>query len=559
MGRLYGRLKTRKQDNPNMLTFSKDKAAAVIAEALALNFYGKRKRDTKLEAAEDIIRALDLKAEAFDLVVWLEGQKPEKAEKEKKVASNKPASNTILNGHTERQALPVLYPDADVVIITAAQNNTAPHLAAWNALKQFVSDVAAELVVLPVYYNKNAFSSAVEDENERFDTAFTPYLLQEDSALFGDNIAHLYASAAVPATAKLPVNAASTLNNGELISIVSSPRQQLKTLVSSASMPIREAWATGCMTQINYTRSRAGSEAAAEHVFGAVMIIRDGDTYFARNLVYQNGVILDADLLPFENSNCVAVLGDLHCEVRDDDNWQKTVDWLDRLQPAEIVVHDILHFSTRSHHNRNSGDHLYRTKDQFVRADLLRVIEDLNTLAGIAPVYVCESNHNSSLDLWLHDIGYNPKRDPHQAKFYYLLNWLVCDAIDDNKENGQLALQVAFENLSKFGEFPELSDRVTFGRMDVSALRHGTDVSQHGHKGQNGSAGSTGLFSRWSFPMVTGHTHSPAIVGKVLTVGVTARLQQGYNRGGGSSWNQSHGLILPNGVRQIYPMRGLYL
>lgn len=544
-----------------MLKISRTLQALLLTEAFAINYYGKRKRDSRLEAAEDIINALALQSEipnASDLVTWLDDNKPEKPATKKAAASDKPAASTILTGYTERQALPVLAADRDAVIVVAVQNNTAPNAGAWQAIKDFAADVNAAILCAPVYYNKNAFSATVEDENERFDPAFAPYIVTEDSAIFDNGLVHLYANAAIPATQKQPVNAAATLNNGELVSIVPALRQQLKTLVSSQSMPIREAWATGTATAINYTRSRAGSEAAADHCFGGLLVIRDqlNGRIYCRNLVYKNGVILDADTV--EPNQAVAVLGDLHSEVKDPVNWQYTLDWLERLQPFEIVVHDILHFATRSHHQIHKGDHLYRTQDRLVKDDLLEVITDLNTLAEIAPVYVCESNHNSALDHWLNDIGYNPKRDPKQAKFYYLLNWLVCDAID-NGEDCQIALKVAFDNLSAFGEFPELSDRVVFGQMHVSAIRYGYDISQHGHKGQNGSAGSTGLFSRWGFPMVTGHTHSPTLIGKVLTVGVTASLDQGYNRGGGSSWNQSHGLILPNGTAQIYPMRGLFL
>lgn len=534
-----------------------EQRTAILAAAKDVNYYGKRLKDSRLECAEEIAAQIGLKIEPADLMAWLDANKPEKAKKAP-VASDKPAANTILAGHTERPDLPVIAADLDAVIVVAVQNNTAPHIGAWQALKDFAADVNAHLICAPVYYNKNAFSATVEDENERFDPAFAPYMIDADTAIFGNGLVHLYASAAIPATAKQPVNAAATLNNGELVSIVPALRQQLKTLVRSQSMPIREAWSTGTTTAINYTRSRAGSEAAADHCFGGLLVIRDqlNGRIYCRNLVYKNGVILDADTV--EPDQAVAVLGDLHSEVKDPENWQNTLDWLERLRPAEIVTHDILHFSTRSHHQIHKGDHLYRTRDQRVQDDLLEVITDLNRLAEIAPVYVVESNHNSALDLWLNDIGYNPKRDPAQAKFYYLLNWLVCDAID-NGDDCQIALKVAFDNLSAFGEFPELSDRVTFGQMHKSELRYGYDISQHGHKGQNGSAGSTGLFSRWGFPMVTGHTHSPALIGKVLTVGVTASLDQGYNRGGGSSWNQSHGLILPNGTAQIYPMRGLYL
>jgi hypothetical protein len=331
-------------------------------------------------------------------------------------------------------------------------------------------------------------------------------------------------------------------------------KQQHRTLPSAPSTGIKEAWTTGVVTKQNYTRSAAGAEAAQDHVFGAVYVYLDElGALHSRNLVFEGGRICDFDI---EKTQLCMVLGDLHSEMKDPQAWTATVELVERLQPQAVAVHDILHFSTASHHNRNDGKHLYKTKDAQVIDDLRRVIDDLNELAALTPlVYVVESNHNSALDNWLHDIGYNPKRDPRQAKLYYLLNYLVTEAMDEGQD--VTALQVAFENLAKFKEFPQLAENVVFGDMDKAEIWYGSDVSVHGHRGQNGSAGSTALFSRWCLPMVTGHTHSPAIIGKVLTVGVTASLKQGYNRGGASSWRQSHGIIYPNGTRQLVPVFGL--
>lgn len=531
-------------------------AAKIMILATDHNYYGKKLRDKKLQIAEKILAETGLvgQVEPAFLVAWLDTEKPAKPAKQAKQAKadSKPAADTLAAGHSTRQALPLIQ-TGDRVIVTSAQNNTEINREAWEALQAFAGQMQAQILILPVFYNKNAFSAAKESENEYFAEALRPYMVLQDSAIF-DGLVTLAASAAVVPTAKLPVNAASTLNAGELVTLVGSPKQQLKTLVSSPSLPTREAWATGTVTNLNYTRSRAGSEASADHVFGAVLLDIDvSGTIYSSNLVYKNGTIQHY----LNDDQAVFVLGDLHCEMKDPENWDRTLDLLDFCKPSLIVVHDILHFSTRSHHNRNDGKHLYQTKDQLVIDDLKTVIVDLNTLAEFAPVYVVESNHNSALDNWLHDLSYNPKRDPHQAKFYYLLNWLVCDALDTGSAAGQLALQVALENLDKFEDFPELSDRIEFGRMDQSFTRYGYELSAHGHKGQNGSAGSTGLFSRWGLPMVTGHTHSPALIGSCITVGVTASLQQGYNRGGGSSWQQSHAAILPNGSAQIVPMRGL--
>ena len=192
--------------------------------------------------------------------------------------------------------------------------------------------------------------------------------------------------------------------------------------------------------------------------------------------------------------------------------------------------------------------------------DLRVVIEDLNALAAIcSTVMIVESNHNSALDEWIHDIGYNPKRDPKQSKIYYLLNYLFADAVDNGNE--KTALQLAFDNLDQFELLPPLADNVVFGRKDQAYIVAGWDLSCHGHHGQNGATGSASQFKRWQIPMITGHTHSPLIdYGRnpLLTVGVTASLDQGYNRGGASTWNQSHAVIFHDGTGQIVPCRGLY-
>lgn len=536
----------------------KSQKTLLVQLASDLNFYGKRLADKRLECAERMILenqdALG-SVNGLQIVKFLLDNKPEKPEKAERVAkaSNKPAANTILNGIESIPDLPVLN-TLNNVIITSAQNNTAPNMAAWQALQTFAADNNAQIIVLPIWYNKNAFSSAVESDQERFDLAFLPFMQFDDCSIFSPDQVVLRPSAATVPTAKLPVNAAAAMNSGELVTVVASSKQQLKTLPRSPAMPIKESWTTGTMTGQNYTRSRAGAEASSDHIFGAVLIEKaDDGTLYPRNLVYQNGLICDYSVTP---ENSVLVLGDLHCEMKDPQCWIDTLQLCETMRPSLIVVHDILHFATANHHNRNNGKHLYSVKDKQVIDDLRVVIEDLNTLAALAPVMVCESNHNSALDNWLHDIGYNPKRDPRQAKIYYLLNYLVAESIDNGERKN--ALQIAFEQLDQFEIFPELSDRVEFGSMDQAYIVNGADFSQHGHKGQNGSAGSTGLFSRWQQSMVTGHTHSPAIVGSVLTVGVTASLHQGYNAGGASSWNQSHAVVFPNGAKQIVPIRGLY-
>ena len=540
-----------------MLTFSKELAVKVLQAAKDVNFYGKRLRDSRLECCEEIAAALTLKSDPAALLDWLDSNKPEKpaAKKSASGESNKPEAGTILTGTSCAELKPL--ETADRVIIVAAQNNTAVNSAAWQALQNFAAHNYCQIIALPIWYNKNAFSQAVESESEYFADAVKPYLIDYNASIF-NGLVSLYGAAAIPATATMPVNAARKLNGGELVTVVGSARQQMDTLPHSAGAPIKEAWSTGSVTVPNYTRSRAGTTAEADHIFGGVLLeLTESGRVLSSNLQYKNGSIEHYTDAP---SGSVLVLGDLHSEMRDPANWVRTLDLIDLIKPDLIVLHDILHFSVASHHGRNKGDHLYRMKDRLVIDDLAAVINDLNELACFCDIYVTESNHHSALDNWLHDVSYNAKRDPRQAKLYYLLNWLMADAIDNGEEI--TALELAFKNLDQFSELPELADNIIWGDKDQSFVKHGFALQLHGHQGTNGARGSAQQFAALGFPMVCGHTHSPQIRNgrnPLFVVGVTASLKQGYNAGGGSTWNQSHVVVFPNGSAQIVPCRGLYV
>lgn len=528
-----------------------------LALAADLNFWGKRLRDKRLETADRIITGQGWDLDAADLEAWLVANKPAKpaAAKREKAASDKPAASTLAAGVAALPELPDLK-TLDRVIITAAQNNTLPDPVVWSNLSKLAADLDAQILICPIWYNKAAFSAAAESDREYFDPTFTPYLQTVDFSLFGGRVV-VHAAAAILATAKQPVTTPARLNAGELVTVAPATKQQMRTLPRSPATPIKEAWTTGVVTGINYTRSRAGTEAAADHCFGGVLVeLAEDGRILTRNLIHgSNGFSI-----PERDPVAAMVLGDLHCERKDPAIWQQTLDQVKAYKPKVVAVHDILHFETASHHGRNKGDHLYRMQDRSVVEDLRVVIEDLNLLAANChQVMIVESNHNSALDGWIHDIGYNPKRDPKQSKIYYLLNYLFADAVDNGNE--RTALQLAFDNLDQFEILPPLADNVIFGRKDQAYIISGWDLSCHGHHGQNGATGSASQFKRWQIPMITGHTHSPLIdYGRnpLITVGVTASLDQGYNRGGASTWNQSHAVIFYDGTGQIVPCRGLF-
>lgn len=531
-------------------------SAHLLKLAGDFNFFGKRLRDTKLECAEKMLEMAGTAGiESGELVDWLDQHKPAAAKREKSGA-DKPAASTMI-GSPDRPTLEIM-DTAEIVIVVAAQNNTELKPEAWQAVQRLSSELNAQIVVMPNHYNKTAFSAAKESEREFFAEPIRPYLLDRDVLIF-DGLVKLAPSAAGLVTDKLPVNAAAQVNSGERFTIAPHPKQQMRTLVRMLDQPIRQAWTTGTITGYNYTRSRAGGVAQADHAFGCLVLFRTHgggvqctNVRFSADGSYAVAMADEAVTAyagPDDTAKPVVVLGDLHCEMKDHGIYARTIDLLCQLDPAVVVLHDVIHFSTMSHHNRNNSAHLYRTKDQTVRDDLAEVIYQLTEIAECCEiVYLCESNHNSAVDHWLNDQGFKPDSSPQNAKLYHLLKYLVCEAIDNDDQRP--AWVHALINADLTG-LPALPENVIFGQMDKPYVVYGFDYSQHGHKGNNGSAGNHNQLSRAGLSLVTGHTHSPAITARCLTVGVSAKLDQGYNRGGGSSWANSHAIVWPNGEAQI--------
>lgn len=528
------------------------------------NFWGKKLRERKLGLCDAIIKSSNLTQEQLQsnvLCDWLQENKPQPKAKPSVKQSDKPSADTMTGEAKQKLALmPTV--TGQKFIVTAAQNNTTVS-PVFDQLKQLANELDAALVVLPVHYNKNAFSAAVDSDDEYFAPEVKPYLVDSDSWLGGEMLARIMPSARVLPTAKYPINAGRDLMAGELVNIIPSTKQQMLTKPRMPSQPISESWATGCCTVYNYTESRAGSEAEKQHVFGGLFVQIDNGRVDVTNLRQGDDgslMLLDSGEFGFDvysygtdtDYRPAVVLGDLHCEMQDQLAYNKTLNWLRTLNPSLVAVHDILHFETRSHHNRKSGKHLYKMQvlGQTVHNDLIKVIEQLNQIAETTDtVYIVESNHNSALDNWLDDSAYNPKNDPINAKLYYLLNYAMCEALEAGHD--KTALELAFTDVLERANLPELAANIEFGSMGVSKVVNGYDLSQHGHKGQNGSHGNTTLFSKWNVKMVTGHTHSPMIVGDVYTVGVMAKLNQGYNVGGASSWNHANIVLHPNNTCQL--------
>jgi len=533
-----------------MIKLSKENKALLIAAASDLNFYGKRLREKQLAVIENIQANMpDLKSfEVGDLADLVKAEKPEKP-KAQKAASNKLDPKVMLGNETrQRDNIEVL--EGTKFIVSAAQNNTLPS-SVLKQLKTAASELGAKLVIMPMFYNKKAFSATAEDESEYFDPAITPYLVKHDVWLHDEGVVKVCASSAIPLTAKQPINNAQTLNNGELVTIVGHPKQQQRTLLRMAGEPIKTAWTTASCTVFNYLRGRAGSEAENFHAFGGTLVeIIDGNAFCTNLCQSQDGSLMFYDhacelwaygATDQTKQRPIVTVGDSHFEMFDPECYESVKSVLETTNAKLAVLHDIAHSESRNHHS--------------IINELKFIIERVNEYAEICDIYLVQSNHNAVIDGWLdsQQTANNIMFDTTNSKLFYLMKYLVCEAIDHGENPAGLTL--AFSNADLTG-LPELASNVRWGAAHIPEIHYNVDYCSHGHKGANGAAkGLTG--GKISQSMCLGHTHSPEISymtsrGGITTQGTTAKMDQGYNRGGGSSWGQASSITHANGITQQY-------
>lgn len=536
---------------------------AIIEKALGLNFWGKKLDSRRLEVARQVKELLGLELSGEDLVKFLQDNKPVKEKAVKK--SEAVIKDPVFAGQVELSERQREVKDSRLCIVTAAQNNTAVHDGFFDNLKAYADYLNADLIVVPFHYNTEAFSGVSGSEGKGspnlYDEKIRPYLMPADHWLgytFGPYIA---ASVNVLPTAKLPVNAAEKVIGNAAAAIVGSTKQQCKTLPRLKGQSIRWIWTTGACTMRHYVKGRAGAEAEADHVFGALIIQADPESleWNIRNLQARNsdGSFFDLGYLVKDNAvslrqdlDRVFVAGDIHAEKCSDESLDLMLESVSAmaLDSVGLVVHDLHDFTSRNHHNRQSGAFLASMLGETVKKDLQVVADTLTTLseaAGVNSIYVVESNHDQALDRWLDDPKYDPRTDPVNAALYYKINAAKYELIENKQPIGPI-LPLALEVIG--AQYPE--DMVNWLQVDQSCELLGSECGIHGHNGPNGARGNPVSFAKLGVRMVTGHTHSPSMIGGVSTAGVTGDLDMGYNVGP-SSWDQAGVLIQPDGAHQM--------
>ncbi len=449
-----------------------------------------------------------------------------------------------------------------VYVITTAQNNTDIDPVFWAALQNYVKRFDARLLIAKTTYNKNGFLQpdvAADPANLWYAPEIKEYLTQGHIKLADD--LHFFADANVIPTAKTPLSSFEPVTPAGVSCIIPAVKIALKCTAALAGMNGKVLYSTGAVTKRNYILRKAGAVAQSEHNIGALVVEIDSQgAHTVRQLelmpdasgFYDECVFYHQDgTASYESYPAALQPGDLHAEKMTDENYSKLMELISQYQPANVLAHDVMDFSSRNHHNVKDATFMFaqHVAGNTVEGDLQKVAGLLDDVYSIlegwgGALHVIESNHDLAINTWLKNADF--KLDPVNAQVYLrcMLAWYEHIAQNDGETFNMLQFAA-----SEIGE-SQYADQFNFHETDESVIIAGVEMGCHGHTGINGSRGSPAQFRTLGIAMNTGHTHTPSINGAVYTAGVSAALEMGYNTGP-SSWKLAHVLTYPNGQRQI--------
>ena len=241
-------------------------------------------------------------------------------------------------------------------IITSAINNTETHMPSLKAIETYAMHHNAEIIVLPIRYNP----SHLKEEDIRWSSKLIEYIVEEDFVI-GDEVA-VYPSVNIRPTAVKPLTGLAGFSNDRTV-IFSHPRVHLESVVSTAVDTLFNL-TTGTISKPNYSRSKAGAKGVFHHTYGAVIVEIDTkkkQTHTRQVTIANNGDMIDINTkynpkgvtLKMRAKGMIA--GDVHVPFNNAavmySAYLSTKSLIKTVRPLKLVLHDIMDFRTKSHHN----------------------------------------------------------------------------------------------------------------------------------------------------------------------------------------------------------------
>lgn len=465
-----------------------------------------------------------------------------------------------------------------IYIITSHQNNTKPHKKFLDSLLQLKTHLNAKLIVVPVFYQTRlAHQYKIVRKNGKRKKIYTgPKWSEELNDYYRsrpiklNGTLELCAGLNINATATDPLSGLEALT-GISSSIFAHPQLRCTYVASPSGTPAKVMLTTGSVSQINYTRTKAGAKGAFHHTNSAVVVYVDGDDFWhytvnadhVGNFYHHEYKYTSAGYEKIEKGYSL-VCGDLHCEYMDPDvegaTWSNKGSIVDILPIEKQVFHDVIDFSIEhSHHNVKNViyRHLLKKKGtasaEWSLSRTVKVLIDLMAYSAdkTTKYYMISSNHHDHVFKFLNNVNLKDLDEQDQTLYLSLMTTLFAEGSLDSGGNAHNV--DPFKIFCRNAMYPEQYNQIEWvGRNDHVTIQ-GVDISQHGDVGPNGGPGGAIAFAKTNYKSVIGHSHTPGIRFGVYQVGVSSYLQRGYNAGY-SSWAHVHCIIYPNGKRTLIPI-----
>jgi hypothetical protein len=446
-------------------------------------------------------------------------------------------------------------------ILTSAQDDTPVHDAFLTNLIAYADHIGAELGIGGYTYQLGLFEDHAV-ATAVYDPAIAPYL-DFDRVHLTDTLLWVGDANVLPTTAN-PLAGWTTANRGQHV-IIPHARVALESIPRMQGQPPRYAISTGTVTRPSYTPRASGRKALFHHTYGALVVEIDVDgEVFPRHIIadeegdfqdicnyVSNGVVSEAPRV------AAITWGDIHFEQMNptiarssfgfDCSKKRTVDVdniLDWLRPEVQFMHDSLDFRRRNHHGIRDPHQRAMVRSagsESVEAEVREAAEFINAVSRPwCKTVMVESNHDAALARWLKDP--EGALDAHNAYYWHRLNANWHDEI----RAGNLGHNVVEFAMRKAG----LNDNVAFVPSGGSYLVGDVECGLHGDLGIGGSRGTPQQYRRLGMKTSCGHIHGPRIAGGNFNAGVSANLEQGYNKGP-TTWAHAHIVQYKNGNRAL--------
>ena len=444
--------------------------------------------------------------------------------------------------------------------ITCAQNNTTTHEGFLKAIRFWLKENDATLLVPTIYYkNENLFSAK---EPTWYDHELVPHLVTTDIEVCPGVV--LLGGLKTQATAPNPLSAISGLPRGRA-GIVGHSQVRMESLPVVVGSEPRLLHTTGSVTLPRIREeTKTGKLYLHHHQIAGLILESDGDTWWFRQAVadHETGAFIDKDkrysstgIKPAKPSAGL-VLGDVH--VWKEDKVFNTATFgpkglVQTIKPQVCIVPDVLDFYSASHHHDKDEFKLYQkflNGQDDVEQEFKDTGEWLQKHSEFFPegLVVQRSNHDEHPDRWLKT---KDRVSPNNAPFFHKLKSMVYDEIKKKHAKKDLDLNVF---RLWFQQSQYATPKVLFLTRNTPFAIRNIAVEQHGDRGVNGARGGKASFSRAASKMITAHTHEPCIIHGWWSVGSSAEPME-YEQGL-TTHMQAHASISDEGHRTLWVGRG---